>query len=124
GGDVVQPVHVRGGAGVGAVLGDLLDAPVQVADVAVQVHDLFAVQLQDHPEHPVCGRVLGTHVQDHHIFFQDGGCRGGGCRGVTHGGPLPRVRRRGRAVPGGGRSTADPARGCHSPSAAGDRSIP
>jgi len=41
-----------------------LDAGVQEADAGAQRGDGLAVHLEDHPEHTVGRRVLGTHVDD------------------------------------------------------------
>ena len=63
-GHVVHAVHVGVELRVGAVLGDLLHAAVQVADHALGAQDLFAVQLEDHAQHAVRGGVLRAHVED------------------------------------------------------------
>ena len=60
--DVLQRIHVRDRVVVVGILGELLDATVQVAQDRVEVHDLLAAQLQDDPQHAVGRRVLGTHV--------------------------------------------------------------
>ena len=61
---VVHAVHVGIELRVGAVLGDLLHAAVQVADDALGPQDLLAVQLEDDAQHPVRGGVLRAHVED------------------------------------------------------------
>ena len=38
---------------------------MQVADNGYGIADHLAIQLQDHPQYPVGGWVLGAHVQDH-----------------------------------------------------------
>jgi hypothetical protein len=62
---VVHAVGVGQHPGVVDVLGVLLEAAVQVADVGPRrAHDL-AVGAQLQPEHPVGRRVLRPHVEDH-----------------------------------------------------------
>ena len=70
-GDVVHAVHVGRELLVGAVLGDLLDAAVQVADDAFGAEHLFAVQLQDHAQHAVRGRVLRPHVENKFVGVEN-----------------------------------------------------
>jgi len=48
---------------VGAVFGDLLHAAVQIADDALGSQYLLAIQLENHPQHPVGGGVLRAHVE-------------------------------------------------------------
>ena len=65
GGHVVHAVGVGDDAGVVDVLGVLLEAAVQVADVRPRrAHDL-AVGAQLEAQHAVGGRVLRAHVEDH-----------------------------------------------------------
>ena len=61
---VVHPVGQQDDLRVVAVLAQLLDAPVQVADPHVGVDHLLAVELQHDPQHAVGGRVLRPHVDD------------------------------------------------------------
>ena len=63
-GHVIHAVHVRRELLIGAVFADLLHAAMQIADDALGAVDLLAVQLQDHAQHAVSGRVLRTHVDD------------------------------------------------------------
>ena len=63
-GHVVHAVDVGVELRVGAVLGDLFHAAVQVADDAFGAQDLLAIQLEDDAQHAVRGRVLRTHVED------------------------------------------------------------
>ena len=70
-GDVVHDgadvVHAADGAHVlvvVVVLGELLEAAVQVADVRVRPHHPLAVELKHDPHRGVRGRMLGTEVQD------------------------------------------------------------
>src|SRR5262249_33600318 len=49
-GDVVEAIPVRRDHRVGVVFGDLLNASMQIADVAIQIHDGLAVQLQYDPQ--------------------------------------------------------------------------
>ena len=60
---VVHAVHVGVELRVGAVLGDLFHAAVQVADDAIGAQNLFAIQLEDDAQHAVRGRVLRAHVE-------------------------------------------------------------
>ena len=50
---------------VHAVLGDLLHAAMEITDVAIEIHDGFAVELENHAQHAVRRRVLRPHVQHH-----------------------------------------------------------
>ena len=52
---------------VHAVLGDLLHAAVQIADVAIEIDNGLAVELENHAQHTVRRRVLRAHVQ-HHLW--------------------------------------------------------
>jgi hypothetical protein len=61
---VVHAVDVRIELRVGAVLGDLLHAAVQIADDAIRPQNLLAVQLQDDAQHSVGRGVLRPHVED------------------------------------------------------------
>ena len=53
GGDVIHAVNVRIELHVGAVLGDLLDAAMQVPYNTVGAQNLFAVKLEDDSQHAV-----------------------------------------------------------------------
>ena len=71
-GDVIHAVDVGIEHGVGAVLGNLLHAAVQVADDALGAQNLLAVQLQDDAQHAVRGRVLRPHVEDEFGGIKEG----------------------------------------------------
>jgi hypothetical protein len=61
---VVHAVGVREHLGVGLVLGGLLNARVQVADVGPGIDNRLAVQFHHNAEHAVGAGVLGAHVDD------------------------------------------------------------
>ena len=63
-GHVIHAVHIGGELLIGAVFADLLHPAVQVADDALGAVDFLAVELQDHAQHAVGGRMLRTHVDD------------------------------------------------------------
>jgi hypothetical protein len=63
--DVVEPVGQRLDHRVGAMLAELLDTAVQVADDRPHLGDLLTVQLQQKTEHPVGRGVLRPHVDFH-----------------------------------------------------------
>ena len=63
-GDVVHAVDVGIEHRVGAVLGNFFDAAVQVSDDALEAHDLFAVESQNHAEHAMGRGMLRAHVDD------------------------------------------------------------
>src|SRR5678815_2736205 len=50
---------------VHSVFCNLLHSSMQVTDVTVEIHDGFAIQLQDYSQDPVSRGVLRTHVQHH-----------------------------------------------------------
>jgi hypothetical protein len=62
--DVVEPVRQRHHLQVRAVLGDLLDAAVQVADDRLGLRDHLAVEVRDDAAHAVRGRVRRADVDD------------------------------------------------------------
>ena len=64
-GQVVEGIHVRDRLVVVGVLAELLDAPVEVAQDRVQVHDLFPVDLEDDPQDAMRCRVVRPHVEEH-----------------------------------------------------------
>jgi hypothetical protein len=66
GGHVVHAVGQQDDLRPVAVLAELLDATVQVADHDVAVHDLLAVEPQHHAQHAVRARMLRAHV-DHQL---------------------------------------------------------
>jgi hypothetical protein len=63
---------------------------VQVADIRLALHDVFAVKLEQQAKHTVSGRVLRSHVEDHAMragfgrFFRDGGYRDSGNGLIAH----------------------------------------
>jgi hypothetical protein len=63
GGHVIHPVGEQDDLRPVAVLAQLLDAAMQVADHDVRVDHLLAVETQHDPQHAVRARVLGAHVQ-------------------------------------------------------------
>ena len=52
-GNVIEPIPVGRDHRVHAVLGDLLHAAMEIADVAIEIDDCLAVELQDHAQHAV-----------------------------------------------------------------------
>ncbi len=71
-GDVIHAVHVGIEHRVGAVLGNLLYAAMQVANDALGAQNFLAVQLQDDAQHAVRGRVLRPHVEHEFRRIQEG----------------------------------------------------
>ncbi len=71
-GDIIHAVDVGIEHRVGAVLGDLLHAAMQVADDALGSQNLLAIQLQDDAQHAVGRWVLGAHVEDHFGGIEEG----------------------------------------------------
>ena len=69
---VVHAVHVGIEHGVGAVLGDLLHAAMQIADHALGAQNFFAVELQDDAQHAVRGGMLRAHVDDEFVGIEKG----------------------------------------------------
>ena len=63
--DVLERIRVADRLVVVGVLAQLLDAAMEVAQDRVEVHDLLAVELEDHPQHAVRGRMLRPHVDEH-----------------------------------------------------------
>ena len=68
--DPVVPVDQGDDLPVVAVLGQLLERAVHVADHRLGVLDHLAVEGHQHPQHPVGGRVLGADVQGHVLGVQ------------------------------------------------------
>ena len=62
-GDVVHPVGDEHDLRPVAVLAQLLDAAVQIADHDVAVDDALAVEPQHDPQHAVRARMLRPHVE-------------------------------------------------------------
>ena len=63
--DVFERVDLADDLVVVGVLGELLDAAVEVAEDRVEVDDVLALDLEHHPEHAVRRRMLGPHVEEH-----------------------------------------------------------
>jgi len=61
---VVHAIHVGVELRVGAVLGNLLHAAMQIADDALGSQDLLAIQLENYAQHPVRGGMLRAHVEN------------------------------------------------------------
>src|ERR1035441_6869478 len=62
--DVVHAVHVGIELRVGAVLGNLLHAAMEIADDAFGSQDLLAIQFENYAQPPVRGGVLRAHVEN------------------------------------------------------------
>ena len=65
----VSVMHLR----IGLRFAGFFDAGVQVADDGLGLEDDFAVELQNHAQHAVRGRVLRPHIEDHRLGWA-GGC--------------------------------------------------
>src|SRR5215217_6952801 len=65
GGDVIEAIPVRRDLRVHAVLGDLLHTAMEVTDIAIEIHNGFAIELENHAQHTVRRRMLRPHVQHH-----------------------------------------------------------
>src|SRR6185369_3215830 len=65
GGDVIESIPVRRDLRVHAVLGDLLHAAMEVTDIAIEIDNSLAVELEHHAQHAVRRRMLRAHVQHH-----------------------------------------------------------
>ena len=61
-GQVVEPVGDRDELDIGAHLGELFDAAVQVAHIRLAVDDDLAVERDGQPQHAVGARVLRAHI--------------------------------------------------------------
>ena len=75
--DVVHPVGQQDDLGPVPVLGQLLDTPMDVAYDHIGVDDPFAVESQDHPQHPMGARVLRAHVDDELVGVEHRRCLDG-----------------------------------------------
>ncbi len=64
-GNIVEPVPVGSNHGVHAILGNLLHSAMEIADVAIQIDNSFAIEFQHHTQYAVRRRVLWPHVQHH-----------------------------------------------------------
>ena len=65
--DVVQPVDVGEDLRPRPALAHLLEAPVQIADLDVSLHDRLARELEDDPDGPVHRGMRRAHVEVHGI---------------------------------------------------------
>jgi hypothetical protein len=63
--DVLEWIDLADDLVVVGVLGELLDAPVQVAEDRIEVDHVLAVDLEHDPQHAMGRRVLRSHVQEH-----------------------------------------------------------
>ena len=63
-GHVIHAVDVGIEHRIGAMLANLFDAAVQIADHAFQAENFFAIQAQNHAQHAVRGGMLRAHVDD------------------------------------------------------------
>ncbi len=63
--EIVEPVGQRKNLGVGEALGQFFGAAVEVADMRVHARDIFAVQLEDEPQHPMRAGMLRAEVEKH-----------------------------------------------------------
>ena len=72
GGDVVHPVGQQDDLRPVAVLAQLLDAAVQIADDDVGVDDLLAVEPQHDAQHAVRARMLRAHVDHEFVGIEIG----------------------------------------------------
>ena len=64
---IVQPIGVRHELVVLHVLGDLLVATMQKADVRRRLRDGFAIEFEDEPQDAVRSRMRRPHVEDHFL---------------------------------------------------------
>jgi hypothetical protein len=72
GGDVIEPVPVGRDHRIETMLRDLLHAPMQVADVAIEIDDGLAVEFENNAQDAVRRRMLRPHVQHHLGAVQQG----------------------------------------------------
>ena len=80
--DVVHPVGQQDDLGPVPVLGQLLDAPMDVPHDYIGVDDPFAVESQDHPQHPMGAGMLWAHVDDELVGVEHRRCFDG--HDLTH----------------------------------------
>ena len=83
--EVIDAVGERDALRIGLRFAGFFDAGVQIADDRLGFEHDFAVELQNHAQHAVRGRVLRPHVEDHRLG------RAGGrldCRRRAHGSAL------------------------------------
>jgi len=70
---IVQPVKVRQTLKIGFILQQFFSAAMQQTDMAVDAIDKLAIQIHDHSQHAVRGRVLRPEIQrERAIFLWDG----------------------------------------------------
>src|SRR5208337_143458 len=60
--DVVEPVEIGDRLQVGFVFDELLGGAMEQTEMRVDALDQLAVELQDHAQHAVCRRVLGSEI--------------------------------------------------------------
>ena len=65
--EIVDPVGIRDIGVPGLALAHLFGAAMVIADVRHRADDLFAVELQHHPEHTVHGWMVRAHVEEHEL---------------------------------------------------------
>ena len=53
------------------MFGNLLHSAMEIADDALEAHDLLAVEPQDHAQHAVSGGVLRAHIDDEFVGIQE-----------------------------------------------------
>ena len=63
--DVVEPVGIGDDAVVVHRLRHLLEAPVEIADLHIGVHNLLSIELGDDSNNPMHSRMRGTDVEEH-----------------------------------------------------------
>ena len=63
--EIIQSIRVRNELGVGHVLGDLLIAAVEIADLRNGPGNDLAIQLEHDPQHAMRRRMRRPHVQDY-----------------------------------------------------------
>ena len=69
GGQVIHAGHVGAALGEVELLPGLLHPGVEVSDDRFGATDDLPLQLDLEPEHAMCGRMLGTHVEDHPLVL-------------------------------------------------------
>ena len=68
--EIVEPVRQRKNLGIGEALGQFFGAAVEVADMRVHARDIFAVQLEDEPQHPMRAGVLRAEIEKHFLGIE------------------------------------------------------
>src|SRR5262249_21228630 len=64
GGDVIHPIGDEYDLRVVALLAELLDAAMEVANHHVRIDDPFPIEVQHYPQHAMRARVLRSHVEN------------------------------------------------------------